>query len=294
MSELSLFLGCVAPNRYPGIEAATKKAFSKLDIELDELDGASCCPAPGVFKSFDKVTWLTLASRNLALSEELNDDILTICNGCYSTLKDANDELKSNSNLKETVNKNLTETGHNFKGCHDVRHIIEYLSQEVGAEKIREQVSDPLDIKVAVHYGCHLIQPLKESGSELVKDSVTFFDELVEATGASSVDYKDKMLCCGAGGGARTAILDATLKMTDKKLQNMKDADVDCIVNACPFCHLQFDSGQKDVNSKYHKQYEIPVLHYTQLLGLAMGFSPEELGVDMNVTGTDSLIEKIK
>ncbi|WP_406662055.1 CoB--CoM heterodisulfide reductase subunit B [Methanolobus sp. ZRKC3] len=294
MSNLSLFLGCVAPNRYPGIEAATKKTFSKFEIELDDLEGASCCPAPGVFKSFDKVTWLTLASRNIALSEQLNDDVLTICNGCYSTLKDAGEELKKDSDLKETVNEKLSEIGYEFKGMHDVRHVIEYLYQDVGIDKVKELISNPLNLKVAVHYGCHLIQPLRENDSELVDGTITFFDELVEATGASSTDYDDKMACCGAGGGARTAILDATLKMADKKLQNMTNAQVDCIVNACPFCHLQFDSGQQDINKKFDTEYDIPVLHYTQLLGLAMGFSPEELGIDLNATSTANFIEKIK
>ncbi|MDG6244140.1 MAG: CoB--CoM heterodisulfide reductase subunit B [Methanolobus sp.] len=294
MSELSLFLGCVAPNRYPGIEAATKKTFSKLAIELDDLLGASCCPAPGVFRSFDEETWLTLASRNIALSEKLDDDVLTICNGCYSTLKEAGDTLKKDPKLKETVNRNLIEIGHEFKGNHDVRHVIEYLYQDIGIERIKEMISKPLDLKVAVHYGCHLIRPLKEDGSELVNGNISFFDELVQATGATSVDYEDKMLCCGAGGGARTAILEATLKMTEKKLHNMADAQVDCIVNACPFCHLQFDSGQQDVNSRFRKNYSIPVLHYTQLLGLAMGYSADELGIGMNTTSTADLIKKIK
>jgi heterodisulfide reductase subunit B len=294
MSNLSLFLGCVAPNRYPGIEAATKKTFSKLGIELDDLEGASCCPAPGVFRSFDKTTWLTLASRNIALSEEMDDDLLTICNGCYSTLKEAETELKKDSGLKKEVNEKLFETGHEFRGQHDVRHVIEYLYQNIGVDGIREIVSNPLDLRVAVHYGCHLVQPLKEAGSELVTNDITFFDELVEATGAKSVDYEDKMMCCGAGGGARAAVQDATLRITEKKLQNMTGAKVDCIVNACPFCHLQFDSGQQDINKNSGTNYEIPVLHYTQLLGLAMGFSPEELGINLNSTDTAVFIQRIK
>lgn len=294
MSNLSLFLGCVAPSRYPGIEAATKKTFSKLGVQLDDLEGASCCPAPGVFKSFDRVTWLTLASRNIVLSEEMDDDVLTICNGCYSTLKDANDALRKDADLKRHVNELLIETGRCFSGQHDVRHVIEYLYRDIGAGKVREFVSSPLDLRVAVHYGCHLLQPLKEDRSELTSADITFFDELVEATGATSVPYTDKMACCGAGGGARAANLDSTLKMTKKKLQNIADAQVDCIVNACPFCHLQFDSGQREVNERYHTEYTIPVLHYTQLLGLAMGFSPEELGIDLNSTNTAVITERTR
>ncbi|WP_340817930.1 CoB--CoM heterodisulfide reductase subunit B [Methanolobus sp. WCC4] len=294
MSNLSLFLGCVAPNRYPGIEAATKKTFSKLGIELDDLEGASCCPAPGVFRSFDKTTWLTLASRNIALSEEMDDDVLTICNGCYSTLKEADSELKKDPVLKKDVNEKLIETGHEFMGQHDVRHVIEYLYQDIGVEGIRKMITTPLKMNVAVHYGCHLVQPLKEADSGLVSGTITFFDELVEATGAKSIEYEDKMMCCGAGGGARAAALDATLRITENKLQKMTDAKVDCIVNACPFCHLQFDSGQQEINKSSCTEYAIPVLHYTQLLGLALGFSPEELGIDLNSTNTAVFIERIR
>ncbi|MDN5310461.1 MAG: heterodisulfide reductase subunit [Methanolobus sp.] len=293
MTELSLFLGCVAPNRYPGIEVAAKKVFSRLGVELADLEGASCCPAPGVFKSLDKVTWLTLASRNITLSEKKSDDILTICNGCFSTLKDANDILREDATLKKEVNSKLAEIGHEYRGTQDVRHVIEYLYREVGTDRVREAVTRPLNLRVAVHYGCHLIQPLKDSNLEIA-DKPTFFDELVEATGAISVDYEDKMSCCGAGGGARTAVLDATLKIANKKLEHMKEAGADCIVDACPFCHLQFDMGQAEINQKFGKNYDMPVLHYTQLLALAMGFSPEELGIAMNAVDTSRFIEKVK
>jgi heterodisulfide reductase subunit B len=293
MAKLSFFLGCIAPNRYPGIEAATIKTLKKLDIELDDLEGASCCPAPGVFRSFDKTTWLSLASRNVTLSEELGDDILTVCNGCFGSLTDANEMLKKDPALKESVNKILAEVGREFKGTQDVRHIIEYLYQEVGPEKIKEAVTNPLDLKVAVHYGCHLVKPSKERhlGSS---ENPRFFDELVEATGATSVDYEDKMACCGAGGGARTAVLDTSLQLAKNKLEHMVAAGVDCIVDACPFCHLQLDVGQTEIKKKFEKEYNMPVLHYSQLLGLAMGFTPEELGIDMNFVNNSKFMEKIR
>ena len=293
MAKLSFFLGCIAPNRYPGIEAATIKTLEKLGIELEDLEGASCCPAPGVFRSFDKTTWLALASRNVTLSEEKGIDLLTVCNGCFGSLVDANNMLKEDPVLKESVNKILAEVGHEFKGTQEVRHIIEYLYQEVGPEKVKAAVVNPLDLKVALHYGCHLVKPSKERhlGSS---ENPRFFDELVEATGATSVDYEDKMACCGAGGGARTAVLDTALQLTVNKLEHMVAAGVDCIVDACPFCHLQLDVGQTEIKKKFEKEYNLPVLHYSQLLGLAMGFTPEELGIDMNLVSNSKFMEKIR
>ncbi len=290
--NLSLFLGCIAPNRYPGIETATRKIMNKLNIEVKDLNGASCCPAPGVFKSFDKTTWLTLASRNVVLSENQETDLITICNGCYGSLGEANNILKSNPDIKEKVNQKLKEIGLNYKGTIDVRHIVEYLYTEVTTEIIKKYIKFPLKgLKVAVHYGCHLINPSKEKHLKN-SENPTFFDELVNVTGAESVNYEDKMVCCGAGGGARSAFLETTLKMTKHKLDIIASNNFDCIVNACPFCHLQFDSGQYDLNKK-SGTYNIPVLHYTQLLGLSFGYTPDELGISMNLITNKNFEEKV-
>ena len=179
--DLSLFLGCIAPNRYPGIELATRRVMEKLGINIQDLKGASCCPAPGVFKSFDKTTWLTLAGRNVVLSEKAGTDILTICNGCYGSLGEANHMLKKDEEARGKVNEKLATVGLEYKGTAEVRHIIEYLSKEVTPEAIAEKVTVPLDgIKVAVHYGCHMIRPSKEKGLASAENP-RFFDDAVKA-----------------------------------------------------------------------------------------------------------------
>jgi CoB--CoM heterodisulfide reductase subunit B len=282
MKELSLFLGCLVPNRYPGIELATKLCLAKLDIDCTDLAGASCCPAPGVFRSFDRTTWLTLASRNIVLSEQMKRDMLTICNGCFSTLADANRSIKEDESAREEVNSHLVKIGKEIKGDIDVRHIIEYLYEEYGPQKISSYVERQLDIRVAVHYGCHLIKPTKDRGLGNF-ERPTFFDELVTALGATSVEYPDKMACCGAGGGVRSSMKEKSLKMTEAKLSRIKEAEVDCIVNSCPFCHMQLGEGQSEIREQMQIDYNIPVLHYTQLLGLALGFPAEMLGIDTNI-----------
>jgi heterodisulfide reductase subunit B len=261
-------------------------------MDASDLPGASCCPAPGVFKSFDKATWLALASRNIVLSERMGRDILTVCNGCYGSLADANLELKKDPEMRARTNELLKEIGMEFKGTIEVRHIIEFLYKEIGPEKLKDYVVTPLDLKVALHYGCHLIKPSKDRKLGETECPV-FFDELVEATGAKSVDYTDKMMCCGAGGGVRSGHIAESLEMLEHKLAFIQQAGVDCIVNACPFCHLQFDRGQIAVDEKFGTNYAIPVLHYSQLLGLALGFSPDELGIEQNAVQNIEFLAKI-
>ncbi len=291
MKELSLFLGCLIPNRYPGIEKATKLVLDKLEIKWSELKEASCCPAPGVFRSFDNITWLAIASRNLALAEEKNNDLLTICNGCFSSLMDANNILKNDTALRNEVNAHLKKIGKEYLGSIEVRHIIEFLYKDIGAEKLNRFIEKPLELRAAVHYGCHLLKPTKDRKLGGFECPV-FFDELVEALGVVSVPYEGKTSCCGAGGGVRSAMLETSLKMTEYKLDRMKKAGVDCIVNACPFCHLQYDSGQVEL-AKAGKLYNLPVVHYSQLLGLALGYTCEEVGLHLNEITSPEFEEKI-
>lgn len=294
MRTLSFFLGCITPNRYPGIEVATRYTLDRLGVELCCLEGTSCCPAPGVFRSFDKLTWLVIAARNLCLSEEEGLDILTVCNGCFGSLSDANHILKEDNTLRDKVNQHLSIINKEFKGNIEVRHIAEYLYHEIGVKRIHKEVTRELDnLRVAVHYGCHLIRPSKERKLGSVENP-NFLDELVEATGAKSVEYADKLACCGAGGGVRTAVLDNSLKLAQRKLMNIKAAKADCIVDVCPFCHLQLDTGQTEIMKKFGNSYSIPVLHYTQLLGIAMNFGVEELGIQMNAIINDELLIKLR
>jgi heterodisulfide reductase subunit B len=297
MTKTSLYLGCIAPNRYPGIEAATIKTGKMLGMEFADLEGASCCPAPGAFGSMDILTWEALAARNLCLSEKMGLDCAVVCNGCYKSLYDVNEKLKENPAEKAKVNELLKLAGMEFKGTIEVRHTAEMLYKDIGLKKIRDAVVTPLSgLRVGVHYGCHLLKPARDRkfndpafGSEYPR----FVDEMCEALGATSVDYQEKMMCCGAGGGVRGYKIDYALDMTNEKLRNMQAAGVDCIIDTCPFCHLQFDKGQQEIKEKFGDVYNIPVLHLAQLMGLAFGMSPEELGLSVHVVPVDKVLDKI-
>lgn len=281
------FLGCVAPNRYPMIEASIRAVFEHLGAELLELEGASCCPAPGVFRAFHIPSWLVIAARNITIAEELGVSPITGCNGCYGTLRDAWVELEHDKEMKKMVNEHLAKVGREYKGNMEPKHVVQALYLDMGIDYLRDHVKHTFsDLKVAVHYGCHIVKPSDKRPWGGEYENPTFLDEIVELTGAKSIDYKDKFMCCGAGGAVRTAVKEVSADFSREKLTNIREAGADIIINCCPFCHLQLDLGQMEANGIYkdiiEESFKIPVIYLTQLLGLAFGIDPNQLGLIKN------------
>ncbi len=290
---MSLFLGCVMPNRFPNIEKSLRVVMPALGVNLEELEGASCCPAPGVIRSFSDPTWLALASRNLALAEKEGRDIITGCNGCYGTFKEAIHAVQEYPDRLKEVQNILKDVGLKYNATTDAKHIIEVI-YEFGPENIKKLVKRPLEgVRIAVHYGCHLLKPSNLRPWKQTQRP-TFLDEIVEATGAESVKYRDKFICCGAGGGVRGSNVSVSVDIAKDKLDSVHEVEADCILNACSFCHLQYEASQAQLNKESgEKKYQIPVIYLTQLLGLAMGIEPDELGLGMHMISTKPLLEKI-
>ena len=279
MAKYGFFLGCIMPLRYPGIESSTRAVLDSLGVELVEMQGASCCPAPGVTRSFDQTYWMSVAARNLVIAEKMGVDIVTICNGCFDTLFEVAHKLNHDVELRKKINKILKEAGvDEYQGTVNVRHFVELLYKDVGVEAIRAKARHGKGMKAAVHYGCHFLKP---SNIKKIDDAERphIFDDIVEAAGMTSLPFKDKGTCCGAGGGVRARTPDVALKMTKENLTNMKAAGAEVIVDCCPFCHLQYDAGQAQL-----KEFGIPVLHLSQLLGLAFGLEKEKLGLEVHLT----------
>ena len=293
--EYAFYLGCIAPNRYPGCEAASIRTAKKLGIDLLPLNGASCCPAPGAFGSIDLNVWYAMAARNLVLAEQMGKDIALICNGCYKSIWEVNHKLKHDEKLRNQVNTVLKEIDMEYKGSIEVYHLAELLydPEICGLDKIRESVTNPLTgARIAVHYGCHLMKPRKERHFGTTEDP-HWIEEMVEALGAEAVEYRNKMLCCGAGGGVRGYDIVHSLDITNEKLINLQEVKVDALTDVCPFCQLQFDRGQIEIEEKFGVKYNLPVLHYCELLGLAQGMSPQELALDLHGISCEPFLEKV-
>jgi heterodisulfide reductase subunit B len=277
MIKYLLFLGCAIPYRIPSYEISARKVLERLDVELEEMPEFNCCGLP--IDSVDHDAMLVLAARNLCLAEQKGLDILTLCPGCAGNLRKVNKSLEEDKKLKEHVNSILKEIGMEFKGGKiRVRHLIQALSEDVGFDKIKESVIKPLsNLRVAEHNGCHILRPTKYIGFDDPENPV-ILKKLIEATGAECLDYMYETDCCGAPiVGMNDKI---PLHLAGNKLRNVKAVNVDALITVCPFCHLMFDINQPRIERLLNEKFGIPVLHYPQLLGLAMGMNTKELALD--------------
>jgi heterodisulfide reductase subunit B len=283
------FFGCMISVKYPQMEAAIRKTMSNLEIDLVDLNGFSCCPDPIYFKSTDKLTWFTLAARNISIAEENNIDLITMCSGCTATLSETNFHLKHDEELKNQVNRRLKKIGREYKGSIRVRHIVTVLRDDLGIDKVKQSVKKPLkDFKVAIHYGCHLLKP-----SEIMRvddpDYPTILEDLFKAIGAEVIVHQKKGLCCGK------ACMHEQIpeQMTFDVLSSIKNSGADCMGLICPTCFDEFDLGQIKLSQKFSTDLKVPILYYFQFLGLAQGLSPEELGLHLHKTKVDEVLKKL-
>lgn len=288
MSRFALFLGCYIPMRLPQVEAASRAALGNLGIELEDLDGFSCCPEPWNFKGTDLAAWLKAAGRNLAVAEKEGLDILTLCNGCSATLIEAAHLLTDGDGRGAEAAGELEKAGYPYRGKTRAFHAVCYLDGELGREEVEKSCKRRLSgLRAAVHYGCHLLRPSDVLG---VDDPFhpTFLDGLVEATGAESVEYEDKAACCGKAVLNR----DISRRMALDKLEKAVEAGANCLVVTCPACFDQFELVQVGKRSK-GKGKTLPVLHYFQLLALAQGEDPAKLGFSRQRIKVDALLEAV-
>jgi heterodisulfide reductase subunit B len=272
-------------------EMSARKVAVRLDIELVDVDGFACCGFPA--KPLNWRAGLLMAARNLALAEAQGLDILTLCSACTGTLTDANHRLKDDAELRAWVNEQLAGMGRAYHGKVRVRHFARVLYEEVGVETLREAVTVSLaDFGFAPHYGCHYLKPSHLYDGFDDPENPHSLDRLIEATGARVVRYEDEGQCCG--GGILGFDEETALLMTKQKLDHVTAAGPDGLVLICPFCAIMYEANQRRVEKLYGTEYKLPVLYYPQILGLAMGFSLEEMGIKLNRVKPRRLIKAMK
>jgi heterodisulfide reductase subunit B len=282
--KYAFFSGCVTPQKENSYELSIRKVCQKLSIGLVDLEETNCC---GFFvEPVDYEASVIFAARNLALMDETGLDAVTPCSACFGHLTRVRALLLENEGLRSTVNQALKEINRKFTGCAKIEHIVGMLLKDVGIEKIKDSISRPLGkLRIAPHYGCHILKPSEELHLDNPEDP-KLLDSLIEVTGAKCVDYSEKKLCCGSSA----MNVDQTLatKIIEAKLDSIKDSGADAIVTICPACHVQFDLTAFGL---LRGKSNLPILHYTQLLGLAQGWGPQELGLYENRVSVDRLLE---
>ncbi len=276
MKRFAFFPGCLIPTRHPAMEFAIRRTLPKLGIDIVDLEGASCCPDPIYFKSKDKLSWLAVAARNLSLAEDLGLDIFTNCSGCTATLSETYHLLKEDADLKAGVNKRLERIGREYRGTSRVRHIATLVRDEVGYDAVHDSVVQPLEgLKVAIHYGCHLLKPSRIMQVD-DPNHPEVLEKLVAALGATPVRHRNWYLCCGKA--CQREEVPANMMHDLLGAVHEEQADVLCLI--CPTCFGQFDHGQMKVAKQFGEDYDTPAVYYFQLLAFAQGVTYDQLGFE--------------
>ncbi len=282
--KYAFFIGCTALARGVNYEASARKVAQVLGIELVDVPSFACCGYP--VSHSDHLAYVALAARNLAEAEKIGVNIVTVCNACTGALTKARKALIEDAHERDKVNAMLAPQGLKFSGTSKVKHFSRVLFEDVGIEKIKEKVKLKLEgWKAAPHYGCHYVKPSEifdNFDDPIVPSSL---EKLIEATGASAIEYQNKMQCCG--GGVLAVKEKISTAMTKEKLDNIKAAGADLVILQCPFCSIMYDEYQGSLG-----EYDIPVLYLTQLLGLSFGLdAKKELGFTQNAVKAKKLMQ---
>ena len=281
-AQYAFFVGCTVAYKLPHIEAACRYVMNTLALHPVDLP-FSCCPDPNGVHSYSAELWATLAARNLALAEEQALDIVTVCNGCYSTLKDCQVLLKNDANLRKRVNQRLKKVGRQFIGSNRVLHFYQLLYEHVGYERLQQLVLNPLsDLKIAVHYGCHCLRPKQMNPPENPENPQWLWQFVERVLGAETVHYLDETQCCGAG--VREMNREISLDLTLRKIRQMEEMGANTILVPCPSCYQQFDTGQRLLLRSHSKKINgTPVFYQAELLAIAMGANPASIGIQYHL-----------
>ena len=291
MPKYAYFPGCVGQDSCKELDMSTKLIAHRLGLELDELEEATCCGA-GFVQDVDYDLATVLNARTFALAEAKGLDVLTVCSTCQYNLAKANHELRKSPERLAQANKHLAEVGLKYNGTVKVKHLLQVLVDEIGLETLRKHVRvDISALNIGAFYGCQILRPTDILQWEN-SDNPQSFERLIAALGGKPVLYEGRKKCCGF---PITFVNEkASMTMNFKNMEEAQERGADVIATSCPLCHINLDMYQRKADKVGGRRLDLPILHLPQLVGLAMGISPKELGLKRHLISTDSVVEAVK
>ncbi len=291
--KVAYWPGCVSRGFTPELHGSMAKVAPLLDIELVELDRAACCGA-GVIAEHNQELADTLNARTFALAQQELERgaelMMNICSTCQGAQSECQERLDANSEYREHVNEALSAEGLRYDKGITNKHFLWLLVEEIGLDAVRAKVKRPLtDLRVGPFYGCYIVRPTDRLGIDREHPRDDYLHQLIDALGGTVVDYAGQYKCCGFP--IITMNKEASLKQAGRHLGDAVDAEADCLVTPCPLCHLNLDLQQPLSERIVGRQLDMPVLHLPQLVGLALGLEPKELGFNKHVVRPTSVID---
>ena len=287
--KVAVFWGCCIQSNQYAYEMSLRETLPHLGVELIDLNEAICCGDP--VKSVNDFAADFLAIRVLALADQTGlENLLVPCNRCHFTISEAQETMR-NPRIAEKIKELLKEEGLDYNPSIRVWHTIDMLHDLIGLEKLKKALKRPLkDLKVATHVGCQIIR-YSDLGRVDDAEDPQKLDDLIRTLGAETVDYAEKLDCCGAA--LTRSHPDSALSLAGSKLKAVQALKVGAMVVSCPDCQLMFDAKQKNAGTTVGAKLSVPVVYYSQLLGLALGIDHDKLGLNLNQSPVDQLLSKI-
>ena len=290
--KVAYWPGCVSRGFTPELHGSMEKVAPLLDIELVELDRA-CCTGAGVIAEHNQELADTLNARTFALAQQVDgaELMMNICSTCQGAQSECQERLDANADYRAHVNETLAAEGLSYEKGLTNKNFLWLLVEEIGLDELRARVKRPLtDLKVGPFYGCYIVRPIDRLGIDPVEHPRdTYLAQVIEALGGTVIEYAGSHKCCGFP--IITMNKDASLKQAGRHLGDAVDADADCLVTPCPLCHLNLDLQQPLAERIVGRELNMPVLHLPQLVGLALGLDPKELGMQRHVVKPATVID---
>ena len=284
--------GCVSKGACPELYVSATKIAEPLGLELEELLEAPCTGA-GVLSEQNPDLADSLNGLTLAMAESKGGLLMTICSTCQGVLSGVNHTFAKNPQRLEKANKTIGDQGFTYRGTTKVKHLLWLLFEDIGVDRLRAAIKRKLTgLKIAPFYGCYILRPEDDLGLKERPERKTYLEQLIGLLGAEAVEYKGSTKCCGFP--MLTFNREKSLSMAGNHILEAKDKGADALVTPCPLCHLNLDGQQPDSARALKKPIDVPIFHLPQLLGLAFGFSPEELRLNHHVVPTSAALEKVE